>query len=91
MVTVRREEEVISVHGGEELELSVLPDGLEGYQPHIRPVLEHFLQAGFSLSHLIRRILMLCQLEDTLRKRWELLACRSCIHPQSWYGMPGLV
>jgi hypothetical protein len=92
IVKVRREEELISVHeGDEEQELSDIPGGLEAYPSHIRPVREHLLQAGFSLSHLMRRILMLCQLEDTPRKRWTLLACRSCIHLQSWYDMPGLV
>jgi hypothetical protein len=46
----------------ERLELLDVHDELGGYPSQVRPVLEHFWHAGFALSHLIRRILRLCQL-----------------------------
>ena len=51
------EEELFFEEGvNERLELS-LPDELGGYPSQARPVVEHFLHAGFALSHLIRRSL----------------------------------
>lgn len=85
IVIVGGDEELVPVD--DKLELLVVSDGLDrpgGYPSHVRPVLEHFLHVGLALSHLIRRILRLCQLASRSAREFVVnLACKSCIHQQS--------
>ena len=52
-------------------------------------MVEHFLHAGFPLSHLTRRILGYRQLGDKAADTRVMHACKSYIHQQSWYEMRG--
>jgi hypothetical protein len=58
---LRGDEEVEEVFDcGDWLVRGRVSGGPGEYPSHVRPVEEHFLHAGFPLSHLMRRILSLC-------------------------------